>query len=419
MDITRRTLLKGTAAAAALLPFAGISSLAFAQEARQTLVVVFLRGGCDSLNLVAPVNDPNYIAERTPDMRVLDAGDRAGLVLANGLAPGTEFRWAPEAKPLDELYRSGRLAVVHAAGLQNGTRSHFVAQDFIERGIADDAAAARTVNGWLARYLASTGVSGAATAVSASSGVARSLEGYGPALAVPNLGGGIGLPGGDQAKSVLKALYPAGAVDQLGQATVTMLANMDIIDQHLPRTPDHKIAPYQPENNAAYDGNDIGNGLQTVARLIKMDVGLHVAAVECGGWDTHEHQPGRFSGLVTSLAKNLAAFQNDTARYGDRVTVVTVSEFGRRLRANKSQGTDHGHAGVMMVMGGRINGGRMYGKWPGLATPQLDHSVDLAATTDNRAVLGEILAVQLGARPQLGTIFPGYALPSSMGLVKA
>jgi uncharacterized protein (DUF1501 family) len=417
LNLTRRSFLKSTAAGAAFLPCAGISTLAFAEAARDILVVVFLRGGCDSLNLVAPVNDPNYTSDRPPEMRVLDMGDKAGIPLANGLDRAVDFRWHNEAVPLNDLYKSGHLGVVYATGLENGTRSHFVAQNMMELGVADDASTARVDSGWLARALRAGAIDGPGTAISATAGVVRALDGYGAAMAVPNLGGGIGLPGGDQTQAVLRALYPGGQ-DQLGHAVATSLGNIDIIQQHLPKGADGKAAAYTPDNNAAYDGNELGNGLQTVARLIKMDIGLHVAAVDFGGWDTHENQPGRFANQVKALAKNLAAFTNDTSRYQNRITLVTMSEFGRRLRSNKSNGTDHGHAGLMMVMGGNVNGGRMYGRWPGLASEQLDKSVDMAATTDYRAVLSEVLAARFSSARAMGQIFPAYAAPRPMGLLR-
>jgi uncharacterized protein (DUF1501 family) len=148
-----------------------------------------------------------------------------------------------------------------------------------------------------------------------------------------------------------------------------------------------------------------------------MQVGLTLAAVDMGGWDTHEGQPGRFANQARQLGLALGAFWNDVARYHDRVTVVVVTEFGRRLRANKSEGTDHGHASAMLVLGGTVNGGRMYGKWPGLNADALDHGVDLAVTTDYRTVFGEIAQHRFGAAPD--AVFPGFKPPAPLGLLRA
>ena len=180
-----------------------------------------------------------------------------------------------------------------------------------------------------------------------------------------------------------------------------------------------KVLPYVPERNAAYETTETGRALQTVAELLKMDIGLSVACVDIGGWDHHEQMGGRFATLAGQFARGLAAFWNDTARYHDRLTVVVMTEFGRRLRTNKSNGTDHGHGGVMMALGGKVNGGGIYGRWPGLASGRLDNGVDLAVSTDYRAVLAEILAARLNAAALLPRIFPGYVPGRPLGLVRA
>jgi uncharacterized protein (DUF1501 family) len=153
-----------------------------------------------------------------------------------------------------------------------------------------------------------------------------------------------------------------------------------------------------------------------VARLIKLDVGLTAASVDVGGWDTHESQQGRFQNNVQRLSGGLGAFWNDIAAYHSRVTLVAYSEFGRRLRANKSGGTDHGRGGVMIVMGGGLKGGRILGPWPGLEEAALEERVDLAVKTDYRHVLTELLEYHGGA-PVNAAVFPGYKAPPRLGLV--
>ncbi len=415
---TRRDFLKACAAAGAFAPLAGLGRLAFAAEGAPTplLVVVFQRGGCDGLNLVAPVNDKPYIDARTPDLRVLDSGERPGLALANGLGSGLDFRLHPEARPLFELYEAGRLAVLHACGLMNGTRSHFEAQDLIERGVVNIADYARSDSGWLTRYLATLGERGGddrrIAAMSANAGMSASLLRYDDALALPDLSGGVPLAGGKDAAAVLARLYPSGATDPVRQAGARVLARTALVDARLPRQPDGRLTPYAPPG-ANYENNGFTQGLQAIARLARMDVGLRVACIDHASWDTHDAQPGRFNGLVGQLTRGLAAFHRDMAAAGLPVRVVVMTEFGRRLRANRSQGTDHGHGSAMLVLGDGVRGGRMFGDWPGLETPRLDQGVDLAVTTDHRHVLAEVLGLPERDR---AAVFPGLATRAPLGL---
>lgn len=427
---TRRDLLRAAAAAGVLLPMNGLSRLAFADPATggtdgDILVVLFLRGGCDALHLIGPANDPVYAECRVPDLRVLDSGDKAGLQLANGIDPKVDFRLHPEAAPLAELYRQGNLAIAHAVGLTDETRSHFVAQDLMERGYLDNATppggTGAAPSGWLARYLRTLGpLQGIVPAVSATNGVDKALEGDAGALAVPNLKAGFGLPGGDEARAALTAMYgPAAGTGMAAMRGRAAVAAITGLEARLPRTADGRnVAPYEPEHGAAYDENvDGGAGLLAVARLIKLQVGLRVACVDVGGWDTHENQPPRFAANVRNLSRNIAAFWNDLSQHHGRVTLVAMSEFGRRLRSNKSNGTDHGHGGAMLVLGGRIDGGRMIGSWPGLSTEALDRGVDLAVATDYRQVLRELVQPAIGTKPA-AQLFPGLAAGSSLGLLR-
>jgi uncharacterized protein (DUF1501 family) len=435
MIIQRRTFLKAAASLGAFAPLSGIGKMAFADGTTgagdgNIIVVLFLRGGCDSLNLIAPANDPNYIEDRIAPLRVLDSGDKAAIPLSNGLDPKLDFRLHPEAAPLAELYRQNQLAIVHAAGLTNETRSHFVAQELIERGVVSDGTdqstgahtTVATESGWLDRYARMTGLDRAGMqripALSASNGVDKAMDGFAAALALPDLNNGAALPGGDQGKAVLAALYDGGGSDVAINGRLT-LAKFGAIDSRLPRGADGKITPYQPENGATYDenGESGGRGLEAIARVIKMDVGLRVACVDMGGWDTHENQAGRFNTLAGQLGRNVMAFWNDLSAYHNRLTLVTVSDFGRRLRSNKSNGTDHGHAGAMLVLGGRVNGGRMYGQWPGLSSPVLDRAVDLAVTTDYRTVLSGVVSADI-APSQIPDLFPGFKPERDLGIVR-
>ena len=250
---------------------------------------------------------------------------------------------------------------------------------------------------------------GLITSTSATSAVSSSLSGESRALAIPDLtNGGLQVPGGIQASNLLRQLYSqdSTATHLAGQSALDSFA---ILDSKIPKQPDGKYAPYRADNNASYDsGGELSRGLQTIARLMKMDIGLSVACVDHGGWDTHESQPGRFNNQVGQLAHNLGAFYQDVARYQANLTVVVMSEFGRRLRSNRSQGTDHGHGGMMMVLGNTVRGGQLLGQWPGLETEQLDRGVDLSVTTDYRSVISELLSLNSS---NLSTVFPEFELP--------
>jgi uncharacterized protein (DUF1501 family) len=420
MHMNRRDLLKLTGSAA-LLAATGVHNLAFAREpgANDTvLVFLFLRGGCDVLNLIGPSNDPVYAEARAPDLRVLDSGDRAGLQL---LTSGRDdFRLHPDAAPMLDLYQQKHLAIVHATGLTDETRSHFVAQDLMERGWLDASKQRPSgANGWMTRWLAELGgTNGLARAVSTTGAVAKSLEGESDALCVPNLKYGYGLPGGDEAHAVLSSLYGSGngLVAMRGRDAVAAVA---ALDARLPRGADHKPLPYEPVHGAQYDENtDIGTALSTVARLIKLDVGLRAACVDMGGWDTHEGQPGRFNNLAKNLSRALAAFWNDVASEQHRVLLIATTEFGRRLRSNKSNGTDHGHGGATLALGGRVDGGKLLGPWPGLSGEALDRGVDLAVATDYRSVLAEAVAPTVSPAA-LQRIFPGFRMQERVGLLRA
>jgi uncharacterized protein (DUF1501 family) len=422
MPFSRRTFLQSAAAGAAIAstPVPGLRLQAFAATSgeRPLLVVVHLRGGADGLNLISPATDPDFIAARTSELRVAADGPNAGYPLANGADAKIDFRLHAAAGGLAELYKGGSLAVVHAAGLTDGTRSHFVATDMIERGVADEASLSRIRDGWLARYLRSDPRStGPTAAVSAAGAVSGEFAGWSDALAVPDLGGGTQPAGGPQARDVLSRLY-AGGQDAVSDAGRSALSAMAAIDRAVPRDAKGAVIPYQPESGASYDdAAEFGRPLKTLAQLIKMDLGVDIATVDIGGWDTHEYQPGRFRNAVTHLSNGLASFWNDMARFHDRMIVVTASEFGRRLRSNRSNGTDHGRAGVMMVLGAGVKGGRFHGRWPGMANAQLDEGVDLAVATDYRQVLTEILERRGGAPS--AQVFPGYVHKGPLGIFGA
>lgn len=417
MELSRRQFMIGCSAAIAAMAGARISNLAFAQAgdttARDLLVVVFLRGGCDGLSLVAPVNDADYVENRG-DIRILDSGANAGLQLGNGLA-GLDFRLHAKGGPLKELYDSKSLAIVHACGLTNGTRSHFEAQDYMDRGTASDGSIG---TGWLARHLGSISSPGPIPVLASSSTTPDSLLGDSRSVALTDAAG-FRLNGSQkyakQQQAALYTLYEGStAIHVAGQGTLDTISK---IDSSIPKDNNGNPKPYQTENGAKYDGG-LGNAFKTIAQIAKMDVGLQIATIDYGGWDTHENQFFPFQSQVDNLSRGLSAFYNDMVRYYNKLTVVVMSEFGRRVKANKSGGTDHGHGNVMLVMGGYVNGGKMYGQWPGLNVEQLDNHVDLAITTDYRTVLSEILTTRAG-NPAIDQVFPGYTGFQPLGLLRS
>jgi len=412
----RRSFLQ-TACTSAIAAMAGsrITNLAFAADSAarpdHLLVVLFLRGGCDGLNLVAPVNDKHYIAARPESLRLTDKGEYAGLTLKNAYA-GLDMRLHPKAAALRELYDSGDLAIIHGCGLTNGTRSHFEAQDMMERGVADQKNISNG-SGWLTRTIEALQPGGLLPAVAIGGELPDSLLHSKVAVSMHEARQfGYGY---DNQVAVLKRLYTGSAgIHRVGKLTLDTITTLQ---GKLPRDKDGDVIDYQPEPKVSYDENsDLDENLQALAQIAKMDTGLRVATVDYGGWDTHQYQEDEFSDLVDELSRGLMAFYNDMSRFQKQMTIVVHSEFGRRLKSNQSYGTDHGHGGVHMVLGGGIKGGKLYGEWKGLANEQLDHGADLAVTTDYRAVLQEVLVNRVGLADTKG-IFPGFEVKNALGIV--
>jgi uncharacterized protein (DUF1501 family) len=419
MRLSRRNFLEGALSGSALLTLTSGSprQLAFAaspEAKHRILIVVHLRGACDGLNLVCPSNDPHLITARPVELRVASSGDKPGHNLPSAKTPHVDWRLHPAAPELAELYKSNMLAFVHAAGIPEANRSHFVATDIMDHGAANGAALSRGGGGWLARYLAQSHHGGALPAVSASGSLAGEFSGFGGAFSVPDLANGLPLPWDEKAATAIEGLYKH-APGASGAAGVRAFEAAKLIAARLPKGADGKFVPYNDQKEGYDKSGDVGRGLRTVARLIKADVGLTAASVDAGGWDTHDGQQGRFQGNVQRLSGAVGAFWNDIPAYHNRVTLVAYGEFGRRLRANKSGGTDHGRGGVMIAMGAGVSGGRILGPWPGLEEAVLDERVDLAVKTDYRHVLTELLEFH-GAGPLNPAVFPGYKAPPPLGI---
>jgi uncharacterized protein (DUF1501 family) len=419
MSLSRRSVIKAAALAAAsgFVPFPGLGRLVFGAEslADRILVVLHLRGGCDGLNLLSPASDADFIAARNSDLRVLAEGDEAGHAIVHSQVPEVEFRLHVAAKSLAELADAKHLAFIHAAGLTDTTRSHFVATDMIEHGVADAGALNRTPSGWLARAMNALPAAQAVGGVSTSSAPSGVWSGDSQAISVADLNNGVSPPGGLQTGKVLAGLYDKSTAGPVAAAGRVTLDAMRAIDARLARDAHGKYIPYVAQAGNYDSAYELGRPLKTLAQLIKMDLGLQAATVDLGGWDTHEYQPGRFRNQVERLSQGLGTFYNDMAQFQERLTVVVVTEFGRRLRSNRSNGTDHGRGSVMMVLGGKVAGGKIYGRWPGLKSEQLEEGVDLTVANDYRESLAEVIDHWRG-RPDAASIFPGFRSGSRLGL---
>ena len=373
-----------------------------------TLVCIFLRGGADGLNVIIPHGDENYYTLRPtigvprPD----DSKAKAKVLDLDGF-----FGLHPALGALKPIYDAGKLAPVQATGSPDETRSHFEAMALMERG-----AATSEYSGWLARHLSTldTGNNSALRAVAISDMLPASLTGAVTATALQSIGDyhlRARDENGEALRAAIEALYQEQD-DLLASAAQQTLASIDVLNRV-------DVKGYVP-NGRPYPESDFGRALQTTAQLIHVDVGVEVACIDIGGWDTHAAQgsgEGLMARVMADLGDGLAAFYEDLGAEMENVTVVVMSEFGRRAHENAALGTDHGHGNMMLVIGDSIVGGKVYSRWPGLHPDQLVGPGDLAITTDFRDVLGEILAKRLN-NPQMDQVFPGYTV-NPLGLAAA
>ena len=374
---------------------------------KKVLVAVFQRGAVDGLNVVVPFGEKNYYTLRpTIAIPAPKAGEESAIDL-DGF-----FGLHPALAPLKPIYDAHKLAIVHAVGSPDPTRSHFDAQDYMESGTPGRKA---TTDGWLNRALPpSPGIrKSPVRAVSLGPSLARALRGQNEAVAINNLDE-FKVSDADGA-STFERMY-ASTLDKMLSGTGRETFDAAKLMQSI------QAQTYTPADGAKYPGGRLGQSLMQIARLIKADVGLEVAFADVGGWDTHVNEVGQTPGvgqlanLLGNFGQALAAFYQDLGDRMEDVAVVTMSEFGRTARENGNRGTDHGHANVMFAFGGGIRGGKVYGDWPGLAPEQLYQNRDLALTTDFRDVLGELVAKHLGNR-QLTGVFPEYTQPKFRGLI--
>lgn len=405
MKPTRREFLKSTGLGflALGLPPAFLVRAAGAEQAarRKVLVVVFQRGGMDGLNVVIPFKDRAYYALR-PSIAVAEpasAEDRA--IDLDGF-----YALHPALAPLKSIYDKGQLAIVHAAGSPDNTRSHFDAQDYMEIGTPGKKS---TPDGWLNRYLKNESNGDSPfRGVAVGPQTPRMMVGTAATLTITSIEE-FRLRNTFVAPALQK-LYAESADPLFRRGGDNLFAAMARL-----RTVESQI----PQSTATYPAGRFGAGLKQIARLVKADVGLEIAFNEIQGWDTHVAEggaTGQLANRLKELGEGLAAFYQDLGDRMEDVVLLTMSEFGRTAQENGNRGTDHGHANVMFVLGPRVRGGKVYGRWPGLAPEVLYDGRDLDLTTDFRSVCSEILTRHMG-RQDATKIFPGFRPGKNIGII--
>jgi len=404
--MNRRVFLKSGAMAMLSLGFAPsfLGRAAAAVGARRKLLIaIFQRGAVDGLNMIVPHGEPDYyrlrptIAIPRPD----------GEVTGSAIDLDGFFGLHPSMAPLKPLWDNHSLAIVHACGSPDNTRSHFDAQDYMESATPGLKA---TRDGWLNRYLqVSSEERNPLRGVALARTMPRSLEGGAPALAI----GSVDEFGVRGTAGAFESQYESASDPLLRAAGHDAFAAMRTLRQAAG-------SPYRPDNGAEYPQTAFGKALAEIARLAKADVGLEVAFTELGNWDHHVNEgsvTGQIATRLGEFSRGLAALAADL---GDRMAdtvIVTMSEFGRAVAENGNRGTDHGHGNAMIVIGGNVRGG-VHGKWPGLGDGHRFEGRDLAVTTDFRDVFTEIVTAHMGvSRDGLSRIFPGFNVSSRPGVI--
>jgi uncharacterized protein (DUF1501 family) len=391
MDITRRGFLKtGAVGLTALVLPRGIIRRAYGATTNPVLVVLYLRGGADGLNLVVPTFDPLYYTNRE-NIKVPE-GDEFSLDDGFGLNPALG--------DLLPLYQSGELAIIHASGSHDPSRSHFDAQDFMERAAPGDKSIA---DGWLNRYLAVAGGGAAISGITLAKQKAKAMLGDAPSLAFAGIDA-FALSGDyvPERRDTLEVRYEFLPGTLLGGAVTDALGALDV------------IGGVDTSTSVVYPSSSLGSALKDTAALIKADVGARVIAIDLGGWDHHSDEVARIGVVGGDLAASLAAFYQDLGSNAAMTLTLCMTEFGRRVAENGGLGTDHGHGGIMFALGGGIAGSRVIlkdGAWPGLAPENLYNGQDLPVTTDFREIFAEVLNRHMLLNlSEMAPIFPGFSV---------
>jgi uncharacterized protein (DUF1501 family) len=370
---------------------------------RKTLIAIFQRGAVDGLNMIVPYGESAYYDSR-PSIAIPKPNGSETVINLDGF-----FGLHPSMSSLKSLWDSKQLAIVHASGSPDNTRSHFDAQDYMESATPG---VKSTSDGWLNRYLQGKKDEQQSPfrAISMTQQMPRALQGKAPVVAMSNMSN-FAIRAGRSSASVqggFEAIYSRDKTELLADTGRETFDAINYLKQANP-------AQYKPENGAQYPQGQLGNSLLQIAQLIKAGVGLEIAFTDVGGWDTHVNQGnarGQLANRLQEFSSAIAALYQDLGQRMDDVVVLTMSEFGRTVRENGNRGTDHGHANAMFVLGNGVRGGQVYGRWPGLKSDQLNEGRDLALTTDFRDVFGEVAARHLGT-PNLKAVFPGYAISES------
>ena len=411
IDVSRRSFLKLTStslAGWAVAPSIGaLPRMAFAPEGVEpggdVLVCVFQRGGMDGINAVIPAFEAEYFRQR-PQLAIpeFESGNDLTAIDLDG-----RFALHPALRPLKDIWDESGLAIVHAVGSPDPTHSHFDAMDYMERGTPGE----KTIStGWIGRHLKTAPWQNDSPfrAVGMGGIMQASLRGPVSVTTLQSIAD-FHLQGNThelaQIQQTLASLYSTGGpLDDPGQTTFSATELLSGIN----------VGKYTPQNGAAYPETQFGEALKQVAQIAKAEIGLEIACVDIGGWDTHATQGGLEGGsmpnLLAEFSSGLAALYHDLGDLRKRVTIVSMSEFGRRVSENGSQGTDHGHGGVMFALGdaANVNGGVVHGDWPGLDTEYLYGPGDLDITSDFRDVLGELVRKRLGNAENVAEIFPDF-----------
>jgi len=380
----------------------------------RTLVCIFLRGAADTMNMVVPYGDDQYYKSRPTLAIATPKGDAIGLRLDDF------YSFHPQLAPLLPAFHEGRLGIVQAVGTDNPTGSHFEAQDQMEHGESYGHTAG---GGWLGRYLRTRNAAELTplSAVAIGSSIPESLRGASTASAIESIEEvQIKTPLNDTlaVSSALSSMYgaEAGMVGQSGKSTLDLLQRVELL----------RGSDYKPEGGAMYLDDAFGRGLREIARLVKARVGLEVACLDLGGWDTHFFQggaTGQQADLIRQLAQGLAGFDADLIGHRERVVTLVMTEFGRRTYENGSMGTDHGRGFALLGLGSKVNGGRVHGRWPGLEEEMGPDANSLNPVgpsglkilVDYRSVLAEVLTNFLG-HPGTDQVFPDFH-PQPVALV--
>lgn len=366
------------------------------------LIYIFQRGAADGLNLIVPHGDSDYYANR-PNLAISAPGNGSNSAIdLDGF-----FGLNPDLSALLPIYENQDLAMVHACGSLDSTHSHFKTQAFVDKGTLDSTIG----GGWLARYVNSYDDenSTAFKSVAMNSATPKSLDGAKNVVALGSIDGFSIVAPDSEAELInnnLLALFDGeNSLDKVAQATFSAIDSIADINPN----------DFPVENNAQYPNSNFANKLKDLAVLIKSGIGVETASVDIGGWDTHDSQAPALTQLAQDYANSLAAFYYDMGERMANISIITITEFGRRLKENGSGGTDHGTGNVAFVMGGGVNGGQVFTDWPGLSANDLVGPGDLAPTTDYRTVISECLDKRLYFNDS-ETTFPGFDVPEYLGL---